>query len=383
MILRSLFTSSSDPGTEPFTVRVVVTALWTCVWLALIDLFINTVFAYPQDPKNVAPGGLRLYFDYGRSVEGKLRRETRNDPNATAPITLTGWYSPLKINRPPAESGKEIVTIYGMSHAMRLAQALDRTSQRFVTRSVGAPGAAPNWSYGAYLRDRGGGESKAAVLAFLSANLASITTMSSMTWGIDLPNPYTSDRFVVTDKGLGVVHPPYASFADYVAVFDDADKWAKAKAAFAQYDTMYNSYLTTDTLFDKSALFRLIRRAYGQRYFREKRRESLDQSGFNADSEQVKVAQAIVRDFAAHVREDGMVPVIFIANNLGYSDFLFQALEPALKADNIPYLSSDKFISPADPRAYLPDSHFTDENDDKLARELEKIILANERSPSR
>jgi hypothetical protein len=378
MNLRNLFTFSSEPVRAGVVNRILVSTFWVFAWLAVIDVCIDVVFAYPSDPKNTTPGALRLYFDYGRSVEGKLIRETRRDREKTAPITLTGWYDPLVIGEPARNSDKEIVSVYGMSHAIRLAEALDRTSTRFVARKIGAPGATPNWSYGAYLRDRGGGKSKAVVLAFLSANFAAITTMSSMTWGIDLPNPYTADRFYLVDGRLQVVHPPYSSFEGYVAALADPVKWANAKSVIAEHDTMYNDLIISKSILDSSALFRMLKRAYAQRYVHEKHRESLDESGFNPDSEQVKVARAIVREFAAKARSDGVVPVIYIANNLGYSDFLLQALKPVLDSDKIPYLSSDKIVSPTDPRGYLPDSHFTFENDDKLARELEKIIVANE-----
>jgi len=56
-----------------------------------------------------------------------------------------------------------------------------------------------------------------------------------------------------------------------------------------------------------------------------------------------------------------MVPVIFIVNNLGYSDHLFRVLKPSLDADKVRYLSPHSIVSPNDPRGYLPDSHFTDE----------------------
>jgi hypothetical protein len=121
-------------------------------------------------------------------------------------------------------------------------------------------------------------------------------------------------------------------------------------------------------------LFRLVRRAYGQRFLRNARKSVLDSSGFRADSEQVKVARAIIRDFAKQARSDGVIPVIFLVNNLGYSDHLFKALSPVLEEDHIPYLSSHTIASPDDPRGYLPDSHFTDEVDDKLARALVKVI---------
>src|SRR6266851_8783748 len=103
--------------------------------------------------------------------------------------------SALQVQEYPAKSKNPVVTIYGMSHAVRLAHALGRTSDRFTPRTVGAPGASTNWSYGAYLRDRGGGKSRAVVLAFMSQTFPMITTLSAMTWTFDLPMPYTSDRF--------------------------------------------------------------------------------------------------------------------------------------------------------------------------------------------
>jgi hypothetical protein len=352
----------------------IYTAAWVVIGLVVIDILINLVFAYPTDPKVTNPSRLRLYFEYGRSTEGQLARMTRPDRFQTAPITLSGWYEPLEVGEFPAKSLGSIVTFYGMSHAVRLAHALGRTSDTLTPRTVGAPGAPSNWSYGAYLRDRGGGKSRAAVLAFMSHSLPMITTVSAMTWSFDLPMPYTTDRFFLDNNQLRVVHPPYASFERYVEAFSDPAKLSSLREFLAENDTMYNSFIMRASVLDHSALFRLIRRAYGQRFLRNSRKAVLDNSGFRADSEQVRVAQAIVREFAAQARRDGIIPVIFIVNNFGYSDHLFKALSPALQADNIPYLSSHTVISPEDPRGYLPDSHFTDEADNKLAVALAKVI---------
>lgn len=377
MSRRSLFIFNSE-RTERNTIMATMRSLfWILCGLVIIDTLINVVFAYPTDPK-ATPSDLRLYFDYGRSVDGKLRRETRINVAETAPFTLTGWYDPLVAEDPPANPDKQIVTIYGMSHAARLGQAINRVSNLFAARIVWAPGATPNWSYGAYLRDRGGGKSRVAVLGFMSANLMAINTMSSMTWNTDLPDPYTSDRFVLAGDRLGVVHPPYASFNDYALTLADPDRWRQALDDFAVHDTMYNSLLVRANLLDHSSLFRLLRRAYAQRYFRQKRKDVLDANGFNAQSEQVQVAQLMVRDFASKARQAGIIPVIYIVNNFGYSDYLFEALKPALEADKIPYLSSHTVVSPNDARGYLPNSHFTDAVDLKLAHALEQVIQAAE-----
>ncbi|WP_426424839.1 hypothetical protein [Bradyrhizobium genosp. A] len=347
---------------------------WVVIGLVVIDVAINILLAYPRDPKITSPSQLRLYFEYGRSTEGQLARMTRPSPSETAPITLPGWYGSLDITEFPDKPQDRIVTIYGMSHAVRLGHALARVSKKFTPRIVGAPGAPTNWSYGAYLRDRGGGKSEAVVLSVMSFSLPMITTLSAATWSFDLPMPYTMDRFYLEGGELKVHHPPYTSFTSYVDAFLNPKKWSEARQEFAREDTMYNAFIMRASILDHSSLFRLIRRAYAQRYMREVRKSVLDGSGFRAASEQIQVARAIVRDFAKEARSSGVIPVIFVVNNLGYSDYLFQALKPVLEQEKIPYVSSHRIAPPDDPRGYLPDSHFTDEVDDRLAMALEKVI---------
>ena len=121
------------------------------------------------------------------------------------------------------------------------------------------------------------------------------------------------------------------------------------------------------SVLDYSSLWRLVRRAHGQSLIRNLQKSSLDQSGFRSDSEQVKVARAIIHEFATQARNDGMISVIYVVNNLGYSDNLLRALRPVLEADKIPYVSSDAIVSPYDFRGYKPDGHFTDDEDNRLA----------------
>jgi len=367
-------TSSSDPSQRYLLSAGPLIALWMVLGLAVIDLFINVAFAYPSDPKTVDPPRLRLFFEYGRSVEAKLARMTRADPSQTAPITLSGWYEPLAVGEPPAAVAKPVVTFYGMSHTMRLAAALGRVTDRYLGRAVGAPGATTNWSYGAFLRDHGGGESQVVVLSLMSYNLPMITSFSPMIWDQDSPMPYTGDRFHLEGGQLTVVHPPFASFQRFYETFRDPAKWAEAKAVFAKNDPMYDGFVVTSSVLDRSALIRMLRRAYGQSLVRRARSAVLDQTGYQPQSEQIQIARAIVKDFAREARKEHLLPVIFLVNNLGYSDFLYQAIKPALDADDIPYLSSHTVASPDDPRAYLPDSHFTDAVDDKLALALVDLL---------
>lgn len=354
--------------------RALVTLAWIIVWLIVLDVLVDIAFRYPSDPKATNPSQLKLYFDYGRSAEAKLRRMTGKDAATSAPITQAGWYQPIVVQEAPNRPGASIVTFYGMSHSVRLANALNRTSERYAARSVGAPGATANWSYGAFQRDLGGGKSKAVVLSIMSANLPMIDTMSPMTWNVSFPMPYTEDRYYERNGRLTVVHPPYQSFDQYLATIHDPAKWAAARKVIATNDSMYDSFLVRESVLDHSSIVRLIRRAYEQRLEREQRAQVFTRTGFNAGSEQIRVANGIVRDFAADARSHGLIPVVFIANNLGYSDSLYRAIKGTLEANHIPFLNSAAVVSPDDPRGYLPDSHFTDANDERLARALAVVI---------
>ena len=74
--------------------------------------------------------------------------------------------------------------------------------------------------------------------------------------------------------------------------------------------------------------------------------------------------------------------MIYIVNNCGYGNQLRRVLQARLDREDIPYLSSDSVVDPADPANYLPDTHFTDANDEQLARALDRLIAARSRKYS-
>jgi hypothetical protein len=208
----------------------------------------------------------------------------------------------------------------------------------------------------------------------MSTTLPMITTMSPMTWNSSFAMPYTSDRYRLRNGELVVTPPPYDSFSGYVSVFNDPARWAETKQTFAANDPFFDSLLFAESVLDNSSLVRLLRRARAQGRDREARGGTLNERGFVAESEAVRLANAIIVAFARQARREGVVPVIYIVNNLGFSDHLFRALEPALRDQRVAFLNSAAVIDPNDARAYLPDTHFTDEADRRLAGELERII---------
>lgn len=369
----NLYISNSKADSRDRLTRRGRVALWLVVWLVVFDVLINLVFGFPQDPK-VQPSRLQLYFNYGRSQEGKLAQITRPNPNETAPITLSGWYDPIQAQELAGDPGAPEITFYGMSHAVRLAHALARVSNQFRVRIVAAPGATTNWAYGAYLRDRGGGKSKAVVLAFMSGNVPMINTMTALTWNTNVAIPYTADRFFLKDGDLARRTPPFSSFKGFIRAFYNADDWSVARKEFSAWDQYYDGFVMHGDLLDRSAYVRLVRRAYAQHEQREIRQSVIAGGSIDSQSEQIQVARAIVKQFASDARRQHLIPVVFIANLLGDSNYVFRALEPVLREDRVPFLSSDSVVSPSDPTKYLPDTHFTDTTDDQLAAALAQIL---------
>lgn len=119
-------TFNSDGANLQHLGRAIHVACWVVIGLVTIDLLINILLPYPNNPKAMNPSFLQAYFEYGRSAEGQLSRMTKADRSQTAPITLSGWYEPLEAKEFPSKSQDPIVTFYGMSHAVRLGNALHR-----------------------------------------------------------------------------------------------------------------------------------------------------------------------------------------------------------------------------------------------------------------
>ncbi len=67
---------------------------------------------------------------------------------------------------------------------------------------------------------------------------------------------------------------------------------------------------------------------------------------------EVKLVKLFVQNFAEKARENDQVPIVYIINNLGTGDHLYQLLLPTLQKDQIPYLSSHKIVPPNDAKYF-------------------------------
>ncbi len=370
-------TSPSNSALRHHWLDTSITTFWTIAFLVVIDVAVNLFFPYPSDVKK-QPNRLQQYFDYGRSTEGKLYRMTGPTEDTSAPIVSAGWLETQRFTEQPVKvepGDRLLVNTYGMSFSNRLGRAIERTHSDITVRRISAPSAPANWTYAAYQLDRSLHKANAVVFTVMSENIALCTTLGAMTAYFDIPYFYTQPQYTINNNKLEAIWPEIRTLADYrTALLEKPQNWILFRQQLSSRDSYYNPILFRASPLDNSALLRLVRRGYAQLWRQNISRKVYDSNGFNPNSEQVKLVQAMIRDFAATARNDGIIPVIYIVNNIGSKDHLYQVLKPILEQDAIPYVSSHTLAPADDPRLFLSDGHFLDSIDEALASEVIRII---------
>ena len=374
--------STSIPSFKPRTAKpirkAVVTGLWILFFLFVFDVSINFLFPYPSDPLITSPGQLNLYFEYGRSVEGKLSRMIGSTDETSALIAQAGWLNLTSENKSNLATGRApgedlLVAIYGMSFSHNVGKAMKEMDSQIGLRLIGGPAAPPNHSFAAYNLDRGKHQADVAILGVLASSVKGLRTMNGMTWAFEAPCPYTYPRYYVEEGKLKAIWPKILSLAQLRATMQNKQQWDEFVIQMREHDQFFNSFLFHRNWLDNSAIVRLIRRAYAQRHQMTISDRVHTSSGFNAEQE-IPVLSAMVTDFAATARSDGKMPIVLLLNDRGYEDHLFQVLKPALESASIPYVSTHKIAPATDIRNFVGDGHFTESANKLIAEVVLKLI---------
>jgi hypothetical protein len=351
--------------------------LWIVFYLAVMDIAVNIIFPFPMDPARTHPSFLQEFFEYGRSVEGKLDKMMRLAEAQPVPILGYGWLKNKHYEKLPKKAGENqtLLAIYGMSHAKLLGEAIAQVDKTYVIRNITAPGAPANWSFAAHETDRNHHEAKIVILAVMTDNVQYVSATTGTTSYFDLGHPYTFPRYFMYKGQLKQINPPFCSAEGFREYFYDSRKWADYRNWLAKNDRFYDVFLFKRSLSDKSALLRVLRRAYAEKIKEKLTSHVYKKDGFNLDCEEVVALEGMVKTFAQSAREGGRIPVVYIVNNQSRGERLYRALKPVLDANKIPFLSTHIICPPDNPRVFLgTNSHFIPSKDRELAQEMINII---------
>jgi hypothetical protein len=388
MHLRNLFTFNSKaahsaenptsfPKSQPQKLRgALTTGVWFCCALVGFDLAINRLFPYPTDPLNTNPKALNLYFDYGRSLEGKVARQIGPTDNTSAPIARAGWLAdvpnPEALKQP--KPGHHLISLYGMSFVDHLAKAVQQLDPSLDLRMHLGPAAPPNHSFAAYQRDRGHHQAEMVVFGILASSVKGMDAMSGMNLMVDVPAPFTFPHYELQASKLVEITPQVQSLGQLRQTFQDPQKQQAFGSQLQQHDRFFDPFIYQQNLLDHSAVLRMIRRAWAKTHQEQVESQIHDRNGFDPNWEQVPVLKAMVREFAASARADGKRPLVILFNDRGFDDHLYQLLQPTLTASQIPYISTHDIAPATDGTNFSSDGHFTQAANQKIAEKTLSVI---------
>ncbi len=350
--------------------------MWVVLWLLIFELLFYITM--PPIPATVKPNQLQRYFEYGRSVEGKMHKMIAPTDEATAKVALAGWLVPsrwrTKPNRPKTAEDL-LIAIYGMSFAQHLGQALAKLEPRVTVRFIGGPSAPPNHTYTAYLLDRKQHAAQVVAMGILASSVVGMTTITGMNKAYEHPAPFTFRKYRrVENHQLEPIWPKVRDLADLRRFLNDKMLWGNYIQQLQAQDSFYHPFLFHQNFTDNFAIMRFVRRAYAKRHARLVSETIHGSQGFFEHTEEIQVLRLIIKDFARQVRSNGQLPVLMLFNNRGYSDHLYQVLADTIAQANIPTMSSHTIAPTHDPNHFRPDGHFTPEANKQLARAVLNII---------
>lgn len=346
-------------------------AVCVVIWLAIFDFGVDILFK--PTTSAIAASGLQRYFEYGRSIEGKLRIAVAGEP-LDNPILSAGWIDDKALREVPtvAPAGSDLsVTVYGQSFAFNAGRAAALIDGRIALRAIGGPGAPPNHSYAAFQADSVARKSNAVVFGIMSSAVPLMGSMSGLVSRFENPAPFTYPRYHLVNGQLTEEVPAIRSEAAFRDAFSRySPEWQQFKAQLRTSDRGYDRFTFDETIADKSSAVRLMRRGWvaHDRAYEYGVYESV--TGFNPTSEEILVLKAMLAEMARQSRDRNEHLIVLLLHMRGYGSQLSEVLEDTLKALKIDYISTHTLFSANDPSNFVPDGHYTESANRLLAQAL-------------
>ena len=368
--------SSISSSRRPHSRRlraVLVTCGWTLLTLIGLDIAVGQIFAVPSDPRR-QPAAMAQYFDYGRSVDGKITGMIGSDDAHSAPILLAGWIDRDCRHVPePAPASRRGLTIYGMSFTNHLADQLERLDPALAITRYAGPGASPNHSFACFeaVQAAGRDPNGVQVLGVLASSLPRMLSLTGASNTFEQPQPFTFPRYQLDGRGQLVAIEPAIRSPEEMR---NPGKLADFEAQLARHDAFYDPLQFDGQWADHSVFLRLLRRAYAQAEFRN-RRLRLISDGAQFREELGPPLRAMLMRFARQTRARGQRPIVVLLQDRGSgTTSLARLVGPSLAMAGATVVRSDDIASAGDPRNFLPDGHFTPEVDRLIAERLLQAI---------
>lgn len=321
-----------------------------------------------------APQSLVRFFDYGRSVPGKLAA-WQADPGVAGNLRDVAWRdammrdSAARFAAEPASQGR-VIRGYGMSFLNNILTAAQEADPGVVIDLHAGPGAPVNATYAMFLDDRTNRRpGDVVVLGVLSDTLEGMFSLSNRTWVFEQPAPFTYPVFSPDPAGLGLIRtdPLVQSLAEEDRLATDP---ALAAAWEAQMQDIDRAHVPAAFLWprlDASPLVRLLRRSQVMPELTLRRQAAIAELSDSA-SPGAETLRRMMAGFAALARAEGQVPIVALIQGRRPAPDLAALLCPGLRAEGVACFATAELQDPKDPGAFLGDGHYRPEVDAVLGQ---------------
>lgn len=322
-------------------------------------------------------GSLVQYFEYGRSVPGKIDR-WRERPGIPGNLLEVAWRDDILATSREgfaAEQEDPVVRSYGMSFVDQILQAAQEQEPGLTLDLHAGPSAPPNFTYALFQDDaanRRAGD--VVVLGILSSSVSGMAALSNRTWVFEQPAPFTYPIYEPEDGGLIRIDPLVATLEDEEALQSDPQAAAAWKRQLREDDRFYSPVTFAATWLDHSPFLRLVRRASAVDMLDGRSRAILAKPSSGGFPYR-ETLRRMVTAFADRARADGQHPVVFLIQSRDPADpDLRVLLGDVLTTHDIPFLATADHYDIRNPVGFLDDGHYTDSVNLSFARQFNTLF---------
>lgn len=354
--------------------RAFTTLMWVLITLVALDVLIALLLSGP------APDALKRYFDYGRSVPGKIA-QWKARPDMPGNLLNVAWLPEMmQISNKRAAlrptTNEPVLHAYGMSFVNDIMGAAQKARPDIQVELLSGPGAPPNFTYAAFMKDRPNRRKRdIVVLGILSSSVSAMGSFTNSTWVFEQPSPFTYPVFRPdADGGLAVEYPELQTLSQQLSMTDQPNIEKRWMTQLRTHDLIFTPTAFDLPILDISPFARLVRRALAQSSI-AKRKRAVIAHPEGGPMPYLVVLRRMIEGFNRTARFDGQIPiVVLVQSNLQGDPRLKTLLEPFLVANEYPYFATETYQDPKDFHGFLGDGHYSLEVNARFGRELLNVI---------